>query len=60
MLPASLKKNDKKARIIIFSVSFVVFTAVVTLSKLKIDFRRYINLQFETYNLQFSIFLSSL
>lgn len=38
MLPASLKKNDKKARIIILTVSFVVFTAVVTLSKLKIDF----------------------
>lgn len=38
MLPASLKKNDKKARIIILTISFVVFTAVVTLSKLKIDF----------------------
>ena len=38
MLPASLKKNDKKARIIILTVSFVVFAAVVTLSKLKIDF----------------------
>lgn len=38
MLPASLKKNDKKARIIILTISFVVFAAVVTLSKLKIDF----------------------
>lgn len=39
MLPASIKKNDKKARLFIFTVSFVVFAAVVLLSryKLKVD-----------------------
>ena len=39
MLEASFKKNDPKARIIIFSVSAIIFAAVVILSryKLKID-----------------------
>ena len=37
MLIPSLKKNDKKARLIIFSVSMVVFAAVVVLSKFKLD-----------------------
>lgn len=33
MLAPTLKKNDKKARLVIFSLSLVVFTAVVFLSK---------------------------
>ncbi len=37
MLTPSLKKNDRKARLIIFSVSIVVFAAVVVLSKFKLD-----------------------
>ena len=39
MLEASFKKNDRKARIIIFGVSAIIFAAVVLLSrfKLKID-----------------------
>ncbi len=37
MLPASLKKNDKKARSLIYIVSFVVFAAVVILSKYKLN-----------------------
>ncbi|HTN45282.1 MAG TPA: DUF420 domain-containing protein [Flavipsychrobacter sp.] len=32
-----LKKNDKQARLFIFTVSFVVFAAVVILSKVKLD-----------------------
>jgi putative membrane protein len=32
-----LKKNDKQARLFIFTVSFVVFAAVVLLSKIKLD-----------------------
>lgn len=32
-----LKKNDKQARLFIFIVSFVVFAAVVILSKVKLD-----------------------
>lgn len=37
MLPASLKKNDKAARLFIYTVSFVVFAAVVLLSKFKLN-----------------------
>ena len=36
MLPAALKKNDKQARLLIYSVSLVVFAAVVLLSKYKL------------------------
>jgi len=37
MLPASIKKNDKLARVLIFIVSFVVFAAVVLLSRIKLE-----------------------
>lgn len=37
MLQPSLKKNDKKARLFIYTVSFVVFAAVVFLSKYKLE-----------------------
>ena len=37
MLPVSIKKNDKKARLIIFSISATVFAAVVFLSKYKLN-----------------------
>jgi len=37
VLQASLKKDDKKAKLLIFTVSFVVFAAVVILSKVKIE-----------------------
>ena len=37
MLPASLQKNDKTARWLILTVSFVVFAAVVLLSRIKLD-----------------------
>ncbi len=37
MLQASLKKNDKKAKLFIYTVSFVVFVAVVILSKYKLN-----------------------
>jgi len=37
MLPASWKPNDKKARLLIYTVSAVVFAAVVFLSKYKLD-----------------------
>lgn len=36
MLQPSLSKNDKKARLLIYTVSFVVFAAVVFLSKYKL------------------------
>lgn len=36
MLPPSLKKNDHKAKLLIYAVSFVVFAAVVFLSKFKL------------------------
>lgn len=45
MLPAVLKKNDKKARLLILTVSFVVFAAVVVLSKVKLD----VDLGFDTH-----------
>lgn len=37
MLQPVLKKNDKLARLLIITVSFVVFAAVVTLSKFKLQ-----------------------
>ena len=37
MLQPSLAKNDKKAKLLIYTVSFVVFAAVVFLSKYKLD-----------------------
>jgi len=37
MLQASIKKNDKKAKLFIFTVSFVVFAAVVLLSRYKLN-----------------------
>lgn len=37
MLPASLPKNDKAARWLILTASFVVFAAVVLLSRVKLD-----------------------
>ena len=37
MLQPTLKKNDKKARLLIFTVSIVVFAAVVFLSKFKLN-----------------------
>ena len=37
MLAASITKNDKKARVFIFTVSIIVFVAVVILSKVKLD-----------------------
>ncbi len=37
MLQPSLIKNDKKAKLLIYVVSFVVFAAVVFLSKFKLD-----------------------
>ena len=37
MLQSSLPKNDKKAKLLIYTVSFVVFAAVVFLSKYKLN-----------------------
>jgi putative membrane protein len=37
MLPASLQKNDKTARLLILTVSFAVFAAIVMLSRVKLD-----------------------
>ncbi len=37
MLEPVLQKNDRKARIFIFTVSIIVFAAVVVLSKVKLD-----------------------
>lgn len=37
MLSPVLKKNDKQARLLIFTVSFVVFAAVAILSKVKLE-----------------------
>lgn len=37
MLSPIIQKNDKQARLLIFIVSFVVFAAVVVLSKVKLD-----------------------
>ncbi len=45
LLPPSLKRNDKKARVLIYTVSFVVFAAVVLLSRYKLN----INLGFNVH-----------
>ncbi len=37
MLQPSLKKNDKKARLLIYTVSVVVFAAVIILSRVKLE-----------------------
>jgi putative membrane protein len=37
VLQASIKKNDKSAKLLILTVSFVVFAAVVLLSKVKLE-----------------------
>ena len=37
MLPQAIKKNDKQARILILTFSFVVFAAVLLLSRFKLD-----------------------
>lgn len=45
MLPASIKKNDKNARLLIGVFSLVVFSAVVILTKVKLD----VNLGFDIH-----------
>jgi uncharacterized membrane protein YozB (DUF420 family) len=45
MLPASIKKNDRLARILIYIVSVVVFVAVVILSRVKLE----LNLGFDVH-----------
>jgi putative membrane protein len=45
MLSASWKKDDKKARILIFSFSAIVFAAVVLLSRVKLN----VNLGFDVH-----------
>lgn len=45
MLQASIQKNDKQARLLIGVFSFVVFAAVVILSKIKLD----VNLGFNVH-----------
>jgi putative membrane protein len=45
MLTPSLAKNDKKARVLIWAASVVVFAAVALLSKIKLD----INLGFDVH-----------
>jgi putative membrane protein len=45
MLQPFLTKNDKKAKLLIYTVSFVVFAAVVFLSKYKLD----VNLGFDVH-----------
>ena len=45
MLQPSLAKNDKKAKLLIYTVSFVVFAAVLFLSKYKLD----VNLGFDVH-----------
>lgn len=45
MLEAIWTKNDKKARILIFSFSVIVFAAVVLLSRIKLD----VNLGFDVH-----------
>ncbi len=45
MLQPSLTKNDKKAKLLIYTLSFVVFAAVVFLSKYKLD----VNLGFDVH-----------
>jgi putative membrane protein len=51
MLAPSLQKNDAKARIFIFTVSIVVFVAVVILSKVKLEVNLPFNIHvFATFN----------
>jgi len=45
MLQPSLQKNDKKAKLLIYTVSFVVFAAVVFLSQYKLE----VNLGFDVH-----------
>jgi putative membrane protein len=45
MLQPSLVKNDKKAKLLIYAVSFIVFAAVVFLSKYKLN----VNLGFDVH-----------
>ena len=45
MLPLTIEKNDKKAKLLIYTVSFVVFAAVVFLSKYKLK----VNLGFDVH-----------
>ena len=45
MLAPVLKKNDSRARLLIFTVSFVVFAAVVVLSRVKLE----VNLGFDIH-----------
>lgn len=45
MLAPSIKKNDKKARLFIISVSVIVFTAVIILSRVKLQ----LNLPFNAH-----------
>lgn len=45
MLPATFNKNDKKARLLIYTVSIVVFAAVASLSKYKLN----VNLGFNVH-----------
>jgi len=45
MLPASLKKNDKSARLFILTVSFVVFAVVVALGRIQL----HVNLGFDVH-----------
>lgn len=45
MLPPTIKKNDRTARLLILVVSFVVFAAVVILSRVKLN----INLGFDVH-----------
>src|SRR3954466_13843000 len=37
MLATTIKKNDRKARLLIYVVSFVVFSAIVMLSRFKLN-----------------------
>lgn len=46
MLKAQIKKNDKLAKLFIWVVSFVIFAAVVVLSKVKLD----VDLGFDVHN----------
>ena len=37
MLPPAWKKNDKRARLVIFSLSFIIFIAIILLGRVKMD-----------------------
>lgn len=57
MLESSLKKNDKQAKLFIWIVSIVVFTAVALLAKIKLD----INLGFNPHIFaQINAFINSI